>query len=67
MSFRLCSQLELELAKRIFWDSKRPWGMRRRSNFRVHEKQAKARVERRRSRLDPECQPLYNKFKGWEY
>jgi hypothetical protein len=30
-------------------------------------KQKKHRVERRRARLDPETQPLYRKYRGWEF
>jgi hypothetical protein len=29
-------------------------------------KRAKARIERRRAHIDPECQPYYGKYRGWE-
>ena len=33
---------------------------------RFSEKQKK-REERRKAKIDPECQPTYNKYQGWEY
>ena len=30
-------------------------------------KKSKIREERRKAKLDPECQPTYNKYEGWEY
>ena len=31
------------------------------------DKRQKNRTERRRAKRDVECQPLYRKFKGWEW
>ncbi len=46
-------------------------GLRRRhrhnSRSRRWEKKCKLRKERRRSKRDPQCVPLYRKYKGWEY
>lgn len=42
-------------------------GKSKRSNM-YHSllKRQKARAERRRAKADPECQPAYRKYKGWE-
>ena len=39
-------------------------------NFRYshrHEKAHKTRYERHRAKLDPECQPLYGRYGGYEW
>lgn len=30
-------------------------------------KSSKARFERRKARLNPECFPTYNRYRGWEW
>jgi hypothetical protein len=33
--------------------------------LRVYVKRRKARLERRKARLDPECTPGYGRYRGW--
>ena len=42
-------------------------GSHPKSRYRQHLKKSKKRMERRKAKLDPEAQPTYKKYKGWEY
>jgi hypothetical protein len=42
-------------------------GSHKRSRYRDFLKKSKKREERRKAKLDPECQPTYKKYEGWEY
>lgn len=42
-------------------------GSHKKVGFRDHLKKSKKRQERRKAKLDPECQPTYGKYQGWEY
>jgi hypothetical protein len=42
-------------------------GSHKRSRYRDFLKKSKKREERRKAKLDPECQPTYKKYHGWEY
>lgn len=46
------------------WGSK-PWGKCKRSH--KEEKQLQHRRERRRAKQDPDCNPEYRKYDGWEW
>jgi hypothetical protein len=39
---------------------------RRRTSYRQFLKRTKARTERRRARLNPECLPAYGRYHGWQ-
>lgn len=43
------------------------WKKKSRSGFSKWAKQFKNRCERRRAKQNPECQPMYNKHRGWEF
>ena len=47
-------------------DSVRHGPRRRRGNVKQYFKKAKARAERRRAKQQPDCQPHYRRFYGWE-
>jgi len=42
-------------------------GSHPKSKYREWLKKSKIRSERRKAKVDPECQPTYNKYQGWEY
>lgn len=39
---------------------------KRANGYHKHLKRQKVKAERRRAKADPECQPAYRKYKGWE-
>ena len=39
---------------------------RRSGGYHQYIKKKKRQIERRRAKSDPECQPLYGRYKGWE-
>jgi len=50
------------------WDWYKPHSRyHKRWIFRTEAKIRKRRRERRRANEDPECQPEYRKYDGWEY
>lgn len=65
MAYGLVWQLEPGNSGVFFCDS-RPWRNGRKRSGRTY-KLLKVRAERRRARLDPECQPLYTRYRGYEY
>ena len=42
-------------------------GSHRKSGYRDYLKKSKKRMERRKAKLDPECQATYKKYQGCEY
>ena len=60
---KLTAQIERKL-DHLFGVSK-PWGEVRFSKKFV--KRQKLRVERHRAKIDPECQPLYRRYSGWDW
>ena len=42
-------------------------GSHRKSRYRDYLKKSKKRMERRKAKLDPECQATYKKYQGCEY
>ena len=66
MAFGVGEQLEAGLFKRTVWNKDKPWQVQG-TAWRRYYKTQKARSERRRAKQDPECQPWYKRFKGWEY
>jgi hypothetical protein len=50
-----------------YFDHPKKDGSHRKSRYREYLKKSKKRMERRKAKLDPECQATYNKFQGWEY
>ena len=50
-----------------YFDNVKPGGEHPTTKRRKLYKKQKAREERRKAKLDPECQPTYNKYEGWEY
>lgn len=61
---RLFEQIERKTAKFVATLSK-PWGTVKVSHR--WDKKKKHRIERRRAKLDPECDPCYRKYKGYEW
>ena len=49
------------------WDRTKRGGEKRKCAYRKANKKDKIRVERRRAKKDPECDPHYRKYMGWEY
>jgi hypothetical protein len=48
-------------------DLKACWGKRnRRGNYHKFIKKLKNKLERHRANADPECQPAYGRYRGWE-
>ena len=66
MGYGLGEQLEPDMWKQLVWNPDRPWQVQK-SMWRRYCKKAKVRRERRRAKLNPECQPWYRRFKGWEF
>jgi len=66
MAYGLGEQLASDFSKVIFWNPKKPW-KKQKTQWRGWHKKTKVRIERHRAKIDPECQPLYNCFKGWEF
>ena len=66
MSYGLGEQLECNMwrFKAVCWNPDKPW-QKQKTQWRGYFKKSKNRSERRRAKLDPECQPLYNKYSGW--
>jgi hypothetical protein len=49
-------------------ESDKPWrNICKRSGRYKFMKRSKAKFERRKAKLNPECFPTYNKYRGWEY
>lgn len=46
--------------------SSRSGAGRRKGQYHKFLKRYKNRIERRRAKENPECQPWYGKYKGWE-
>ena len=65
MSFGLGEQLE-PFYKGEVWNEDKPWQIQG-TTWRKYGKQMKARRERRRAKRNPECDPEYKRFKGYEY
>jgi hypothetical protein len=66
MGYGLGEQLEADIRKNIPWNPEKPW-QGQKTTWRRYSKVMKARRERRRGRLNPECPPEYRRFHGWEY
>ena len=49
------------------FDRTKPGGEHRTDAFRRANKKNKIRKERRRAKKNPECDPQYRKYDGWEY
>jgi hypothetical protein len=57
--------MQEQIERHMDWPKKD--GSHKKSKYRDFLKKSKTREERRKAKLDPECQPTYNKYQGWEY
>jgi len=66
MGYGVGEQLEPGLWKQVLWNPEKPW-QKQITTWRRYPKKMKIRRERRRAKLNPECQPWYKRFYGWEW
>ena len=60
MSYKLGDQIE---RGKFCFNPSKPW-QQRNSSYK-YDKKMKARRERRRAKINPECTPEYKRFHGW--
>ena len=65
MAYGIGEQLEPDVWKVVFWNPEKPWKTQK-TRRRWHKK-AKIRRERRRARLNVNCNPEYKRYMGWEF
>ena len=63
MGYGMGEQLEPKFWKQVFWNPDKPWQMQK-TMWRRWSKKAKIRKERRRARINAECEPEYKRFYG---
>jgi hypothetical protein len=67
MGYGIGEQLEGGITwQKLVKNSDKPWKIQK-TQWRGYAKRLKAKRERRRARLDPECAPEYKRFRGYEY
>ena len=66
MAYGVGEQLEPDFYKVVFWDEEKPWKTQKTMWRRWHKK-AKVRRERRRARLNVNCNSEYKRYEGWEF
>lgn len=68
MSYGLAEQREYIMNRWSFGlNPNKSWRKKRRSAETRFLKISKNRVERRRAKQDPECPPMYGRFRGYEW
>lgn len=63
MSIGHCDQIERSI--QTVFCKPHPWSTVKNSH--KWDKAMKHKRERQRAKVDPECQPEYRRFKGWEF
>ena len=66
MAYGIGEQLEPDVYKVVFWNPEKPWQVQK-TMWRRYCKKSKVRRERRRTKLDVDCNPEYKRYKGWEF